>query len=773
MFLFEKDAPWFTHAPTTAGAAFKVVNVSRRNFLKTSALTTGSAFVLGLFSGCQPAGESYADAKVPAQGTMSEAGFQPSVFIGINDAGDVFIVCTRSEMGQGIRTGMPPVIADELEADWNRVHIVQGDGDPKYGDQNTDGSRSVRNHFTEWRQAGATARAMLVAAAAQSWDVPASECKAENHVVTHTPTSRTMGYGELAATAATLEVPTEAPLKSRDEWKYIGKPTRGVDNRAIASGEAVFGIDASVPGMLYASVERCPVIGGRMISYSDTTAWTVPGVKQIVKLDDAPLPPAFRALGGIAIVADNTWSAFQGRKVLEIEWDLGDNAGYNSPAYQRTLEQSASNPGREVRNYGDVTPAFASANQTLEAMYYVPMLAHAPMEPPNALAWVKEDGTCEIWAPTQAPQTALGMVAQALGIEADKVTIHVTLLGGGFGRKSKPDYIVEAALVSKAVNAPVKLMWSREDEIQFDYFHAPSAQYLKAGLDASGKPTSWLHRTTFPSISATFTPNVDYASDGELGLGFTSVPYDISNMRCENGPAAAHIRIGWMRSVSNIHHAFAVNAFAGEMARAAGQDEKDYLLALIGPDRNLNQLFEGEVGAYGEDLNKHPYETSRLKDVVELAAEKAGWGKELPVGHAMGIAVHYSFVSYVAMVVHASVEDEEIHVHRVDCAVDCGTYVNPDRVKAQMEGAVIFGLTLAMHGNITAKDGAVEQSNFHDYPLLRLNEAPDEIHVHMVDSDAPPGGVGEPGVPPVAPALTNALLKITGTPVRELPIRLV
>lgn len=770
MFIFENEKPRWIQAGTAATKpAF--TNLSRRAFLQRTSMAASATFVLGWASGCAPTEMPVLDTRVPASGTYEDAGFNPNVFVGINDAGDVFIVCSRSEMGQGIRTGMPPVIADELEADWDRVHVIQADGDPKYGDQNTDGSRSVRNHFTEWRQAGATAKAMLINAAAQTWGVPAEECVAEQHQVSHEASGQSAGYGELAAVAATLEVPAEVELKSRDAWKYIGKPMRGIDNRDIGMGKAGFGIDAQVPGMLYASIERCPVIGGRLVSYSDTTTLTTPGVRQVIQLEDAPLPPAFRALGGLAVIAENTWAAFEGRKALEVEWDMGPNATYNSPAYKTTLEESASNPGREIRNYGDITPAFDMAEQTVEAMYYVPMLAHAPMEPPNALAWVKEDGTCEVWAPTQDPQTARGVVAQALGMEVENVTIHVTMLGGGFGRKSKPDYIVEAALISKAVGAPIKLTWSREDDIHFGYFHAPSTQYLKASLDAEGDPTGWLHRTTFPSISATFAPNVDYASAGELGLGFTTVPFSIPNMRCENGPAAAHVRIGWLRSVSNIHHAFAVGAFAGEMAHAAGRDEKEYLLSLIGPDRNLNDMFEGDVGPYGEDLNKHPYETARLKGVVELAAEKAGWGKDLPEGHAMGVAVHYSFVSYVAMVVHASVENNQVRVHRVDCAVDCGTYVNPDRVKSQMEGAAVFGLSLALYGDITAKDGAIEQSNFHDYPLLRLNETP-EIYVHLVDSEAPPGGVGEPGVPPLAPALANALLKITGKPVRELPVRL-
>ena len=504
MFLFENDTPWVATSKANDQETFKVANVSRRGFLKTSVLAGGSTFVLGFFTGCEPAQGRYADAKVPAQGTMDDSVFQPNLLVGINDAGDVFVVCTRSEMGQGIRTGMPPVIADELEADWNRVHVVQADGDPKYGDQNTDGSRSVRNHFTEWRQAGATARAMLVAAAAQTWEVSATECVAENHEVTHMPSGRTLGYGELAAVAATLQVPENVSLKTRDEWKYIGKYTPGVDNRDIATGKAVFGSDVTAPGMVYASVERCPVIGGRLVSYDDTATLAVPGVQRVVKLEDASLPPVFNALGGLAVVGSDTWSTFQGRKALDIEWDHGVNASYNSTDYRRTLENSATSAGREIRNVGDVTAAFETAEQTLEATYYVPMLAHAPMEPPNALAWVKEDGTCEIWAPTQDPQTAKNTVAQVLGIDAGQVTVHVTLLGGGFGRKSKPDYIVEAALVSREVGAPVKLTWSREDEIQFDYFHAPSAQYLRAGLDASGKTTSWLHRTAFPSISSTF-----------------------------------------------------------------------------------------------------------------------------------------------------------------------------------------------------------------------------------------------------------------------------
>ncbi len=767
MFIFEQDPP----RKNKPAEAISIVNMSRREFLKLSALAAGSTFVLGVFGACDHPATPGLPRKATPTGTMAEASFQPDLLIGINDAGDVFIVCTRSEMGQGIRTGMPAVIADELEADWQRVYIVQADGDPKYGNQNTDGSRSVRNHFDQWRKAGATARAMLIAAAAQAWNTTAAECEALNHTVKHKSSGKEIGYGKLAAIAATLEVPENPSLKPRDQWKYIGKPLDGVDNYDIVTGKAIFGADAAAPGMLYAVVERCPVLGGRVKSYQAEAALKTPGVRKVIALLPATLPPAFKALGGLAVVADNTWAAIQGRKALQVEWDYGPNANYDSEQYRIQLEQSAADGGRVIRTVGDVDAARKKAAKTVEALYYVPMLAHAPMEPPHALAWVKEDGHCEIWAPTQNPQSARKAVAQSLGLEPEQVTVHVTLLGGGFGRKSKPDYIVEAALVSREMGAPVKLTWTREDELRFDYYHAPSAQYLQAALDENGKATTWLHRTSFPSISSTFAPGVNYASDGELGLGFTTVPYDIPNMRLENGPASAHVRIGWLRSVCNIHHAFAVNAFAGELAHAAGRDQKEYLLELIGPPRSLNHLFKDEKGAYGEDLNRQPYHTGRLRGVIELAAQKAGWGTSLPEGHGRGIAAHFSFVSYTAMVVQASVKGNRVTVHRVDCAVDCGLYVNPDRVKAQMEGAIVFGLTLALHGRITARNGAVVQSNFHDYPLLRLKETP-EIHVHIIHSDAPPGGVGEPGTPPVAPALTNAILAITGKPVRELPIRL-
>jgi len=748
-----------------------IVNVSRRDFLKSSALAAGSTFVLGVFSGCSSEELPAIIERALPVGTVDQAAFKPNVLIALNQNGDVFVVNPRSEMGQGVRSSVPPTIADEMEADYDRVHVLQADGDVKYGNQNTDGSTSMRNLFDEWRKAGATAREMLVAAAAASWDVPAEECEAEKHVVYHRSSGREAGYGELAALAAEQPVPESPTFKPREKWRYIGTEIRGIDNRDIATGKAEYGQDVRVPGMLYASVEHCPTIGGSLTSYDATATLAVQGVREVVEIPIAQMPTGFAALGGLAVVAENTWAAFKGREALVTDWDLGDNAVYESGSYRKDLEASVTAPGNEIIRSGDTDAGFETADKTLEAVYYVPMLAHAPMEPPTATAWVKPDGSCECWAPTQDPQAARTTVATGLGIDESQVAIHVTLLGGAFGRKSKADFVVEAALISKAVGAPVKLTWKRDDCTKFDYFHSPSAQYLKAGFDKSGKATTWLHRTAFPSIWSIFAPGITHAQGLELGLGFTTVPYDIPNMLCENGPAKAHVRIGWMRSVSNIHHAFAINAFAGEMANEVGRDQVDYLLELLGPARSLNNRFP-DGGPYQENLEEAPYDTGRLTEVLRRAADEAGWGTvSLGPGEGMGAAVHYSFGSYVAWVLRVKVENGNVSVIRADGAIDCGTVVNLDRVHSQMEGNLVFGLTLAFYGNITAKNGSIEQSNFDDYKLLRLNDVP-ETHVHIVKSEMIPGGVGEPGLPPVAPALTNAILAATGSPVRELPIRL-
>ncbi|NNE68808.1 MAG: xanthine dehydrogenase family protein molybdopterin-binding subunit [Rhodothermales bacterium] len=735
-----------------------VLNVSRRRFLKQTALGAGSVFVLGVFSGCRADNLAAWPDRAEPMGSLEDAGFRPNVFVGLNDAGDVFIVCSRSEMGQGIRSSVPAIIADEMGADWDRCHILQATGHPRFGNQNTDGSRSIRNHFDDWRRAGATAREMLLAAAAQQWETDTESCSMGVHEVTHAD-GRTLGFGELAVTAATLSAPNAPTFRPRSEWRYIGTDIDGRDNKAFVTGSATFGIDVQVEGMRHAAIMRSPVFGGKVASVDDTAARAVPGVLDVVRLNDHSMPPAFQALGGVAVIAENTWAAFKGRDALQVTWERSPHQDWSTEAQRAAMDAAVQAAGTPVRNEGDVEAA--AGQQVVEATYHVAMLPHASMEPPTATAWVRPDGTCEVWAPSQAPQTARGSVAGALGVDPEAVTVHVTFLGGGFGRKSKPDYCIEAALLSKAVGAPVKVTWSREDDLRHDYYHPPSAQYMRAALGEDGKPLSWLHRSSFPPIGSTFANGVSGPGAGDLRSGVSNMPYVIPNVRVETSEAFAHQRIGWLRSVYNIHHGFSVNAFVAELAHAAGADARDYLLDLIGPDRELNDLFP----------RPPVLDTARLKGVIRRAADEAGWGRTLPEGHGMGIAGHFSFSSYVAHVVDASVEDGAIKVHRVDCAVDCGTAVNLDRIRSQMEGATVFGLTIALKDGIEAVDGRVTTGNFDTYRLLSLAETPD-THVHIMDSELPSGGVGEPGVPPLAPALAGAILQATGRPVRSLPIRL-
>jgi isoquinoline 1-oxidoreductase beta subunit len=494
-------------------------------------------------------------------------------------------------------------------------------------------------------------------------------------------------------------------------------------------------------------------------------------VREVVELESASLSQAFKPLGGLAVVADNTWAAFQGRKALKVAWNAPADGGYDSAAYRKELEAKASQPAKVVRNRGDVDAALAGAAKRVSALYYAPHLIHATMEPPAALAAVK-DGACEVWACTQDPMGARKLLAATLNLPLEKVTLHVTLLGGGFGRKSKPDFILEAALLSKQVGRPVKVTWTREDEVKNGFYHSVSAQHLEAGLDEKGNAVAWRHRTVFPTIASTFDAKAEYPPNWELGLGFSDLPFDVPNLRLENAPIAPKVRIGWLRSVSNIYHAFAISSFADELAHAAGADPKDYLLKLIGPPRHVDLKADASDNPnYGASTKDYPLDTGRLRNVVELAAKGAGWGKRLPKGRGLGIAAHRSFLTYVAVVAEVSVNPQgAVRVEEAHIAFDCGTFVNRDTVITQAQGAVVFALSGALHGKITAKGGAIEQSNFHDYPLLTLAETPRSIHVHLVESDAPPAGVGEPGVPPVAPAVANAIFAATGERRRELPL---
>ena len=745
----------------------KIEFVPRRTFL--AHLVSSSAFVIGARAGAFDFnGASTAESVSGAD----NAAWNPNVYLGIEPDGKVILITHRSEMGTGSRSVLPVVMAEELEADWSRVTLEQAIGDPKYGSQNTDGSCSIRDFYDAFREAGATARLMLERAAAAKWGVPVAECKAQNHFVVHAKTNKKIGFGELAALAKQQPVPKKEELKFKTpaEYRYVGKEMPTIDRDNITAGKGVFGIDAKMPGMVYASIERSPVFGGKLKSFDDKDAKAVKGVLQTVTIPDLKGPTMFQPLGGVAVIANSTWAAAKGREKLKVEWSESPNAAYDSAKYKQSLLETVRKPQTVVRNVGDVDAEFAKGGKTHEAEYYLPHLSHAPMEPPAAVAEYK-DGKVVCHAATQNPQAVQDTVAQALGIKKENVECHVTLLGGGFGRKSKPDYVAEAALLSKAVGKPVKVTWSREDDIRFDYYHTVAAMYMKAAIGANGKPTAWLQRVAYPSINTTFDPSATHAAPFEMMMGWNDVPYDIPNHRAENGPAKNHVRIGWLRSVANIYQAFAVASFVDELANLAKRDSVEYLLDVLGQPRKI-ALGKDYIN-HGKTLEQYPVDTGRMRNVIQLAAEKSGWANKKPTkGRALGIAVHRSFLTYVATVVEVEVDNAgKVRIPRMDIAVDAGTIINPDRVRSQFEGAGVFGTSIALMSGITAKNGEIEQSNFHDYQVARMNEAPMVVNVHVIKSDAPPAGVGEPGVPPIAPAICNAIAAATGKRIRELPIR--
>jgi isoquinoline 1-oxidoreductase beta subunit len=744
-------------------------DIERREFVQL--LGAGGLVLVVSLSGCRRLSDALRGAPRTATATVT-----PAAYLRLDDTGTVTVICHRSEMGQGIRTSVAMIVADELDADWSKVKVEQALGDEKtYGSQNTDGSRSIRDFYTALREAGATGRALLEAAAAKQLGVPVAEVKAEQHVVMHASSGKKLGYGDLVVTARDLPMPakTAIRLKTPDQFRYIGKDIPIVDMKDMITGTAQYGMDLRREGMLVAVIARPPVYGGVVKSVDSSAAERVPGVERIVRLESTPPPSGFMPLGGVAVLAANTWAAIQGRQQLKIDWDLGPNTTYDSAVFRGELERSVRRPGKVVRSQGDAGRALARASKRVQADYYVPHLGHAQMEPLAALATF-ENGKCDIWAPTQHPQAARDTVAGALKIPVEDVRVSVTLLGGGFGRKSKPDFIVEAALLARETGKPVKVLWTREDDIQHDYFHTVAAQHLEGGLDPNGKVTAWLHRTALPSIMATFVPGTVYAGDGELGQGITDLPFAVPNLRCENGPAAAMARIGWYRSVINIPHAFAIWSFVDELAHAAGKDPKDFLLDLLGPDRVVDMSKAGLTGKpwnYDRSFEDYPIDTARYRKVAELVAEKSGWGKPLPSGRGRGIAVHRSFLSYVATVMEVDVKsDGTVTIPRADVVIDAGTVVNPERVRAQMEGATVMGIGNTLYGEITFKGGRPVQSNYTDYQVARIDAAPRELNVYIVPSTELPGGVGEPGVPPVAAALCNAIFAATGRRIRSLPV---
>jgi isoquinoline 1-oxidoreductase beta subunit len=748
----------------------KVENVSRRSILK--GLGIAGSFVLAAPVLSRPAFAYETGAGKMPHGVVVD----PRVFVAIAPDGAVTIVAHRSEMGTGVRTSLPLVVAEEMEADWNRVKVQQAHGDEaRFGNQDTDGSRSTRHYLIPMRQIGASARAMLEGAAAKRWGVPVTEVKAANHEVVHAASGRRIGFGDLAADAAKEPVPAIGSLKLKDpkDFRYLGKGEISiVDLRDITTGAAQYGADVRLPGMKYAVIARPPVTGGKLASFDGAGAMKISGVEKVMEVKGWPWPSKFQPLGGVAVIARNTGAAIKGRDALKIVWDDGANAKYDSVAYRAELEEATRKPGLVVRKEGDVDSALKSADKVITGEYYAPHLAHVSMEPPVAVADVK-DGKATIWAPVQSPGGTREDVAKTLGISEDNVTVNVTLLGGGFGRKSKCDFALEAALLSKELGAPVKVQWTREDDVQHDFLHTVSVERIEAGLDKNGKVIAWRHRSAAPSIGSTFEPGAVHQLGLELGMGFVDMPFEIANVQCENPEAAAHTRIGWFRSVSNIPRAFAIQSMVGELAHATGRDQKDMLLELIGSPRILKLDSVKDYWNNGEPYDSYPIDTARLRRVVEVVAEKGEWGRAVPKGHGLGIAVHRSFVSYIATIVEVAVDDKgKLTVPRVDTAIDCGTYINPERIQSQIEGTAIMGLSLAKYGEISFKDGRVQQKNFDDFPVVRMDEAPLITHVHIVPpaADTPPSGVGEPGVPPFAPALMNAIFAATGKRIRALPI---
>jgi len=759
----------FLGSPVREAAKLAFANVSRRRFLQGSA----AGFAVAAFA---TTAEGFARYKTGGDAMSNGLRYDPHIFVSIDADGTVTIVAHRSEMGTGSRTSLPMVLADEMGADWGMVKIVQAEGDEeKYGNQDTDGSRSMRHHIQSMRQMGASVRHMLANAAAEMWGVDASSVSVGVHEVTGG--GRKAGFGELAEAAMKQPVPEFEALSFRDEseFRYIGKGNIGItDLHDITTGKAVYGADVMLPGMKVAAVARPPVVGAEAKSYDASAAMAVPGVEHVVPLPASIMPAKFAPLGGVAVVASNTDAAIKGRDALEIQWGDSPHGGYTSESYMEEMRATAKQPGQVFRAEGDAAAAFAGAAKTFAQEYSQAHMAHAMMEPPVAVASVA-DGKCEIWAPVQSPFGARGDVAAALEMEVADVRVNVTLLGGGFGRKSKCDFVIEAAMLSKKLGMPVKVQWTREDDIRHSFYHTASVERIEVALDGDNKVTGWRHNSVAPSILSTFAPDSGHQFFIESGMGHVDIPFEIPNLSVENGKAMAHTRIGWFRSVSNIPRAWAVQSFASELAAELGRDDLEVMLELIGSDRKLDppkQGFPENFWDYGEVYDEYPIDTMRLKNVLRLAAEKGGWGKQMPAGEGLGLAVHRSFVTYVATCAHVKIVDGKITVPEMHMVVDCGFAANPERIRSQMEGSAVQGMTIALYSGVTFEDGAAVQSNYHDYQMVRSDNFPEKVHTHIVPHpfSVHASGVGEPGVPPVAPAIANAIFHATGKRIRDLPM---
>ncbi|UCC73481.1 MAG: xanthine dehydrogenase family protein molybdopterin-binding subunit [Gemmatimonadota bacterium] len=699
-----------------------ITKVSRRDFLKITGVA-GTGLVLGFYLPLKPDGYAAAQPLTNA-------------WLRIGPDGAVTFWVHRPDMGQGARTALPMILADELDIEWPKFERVFLPAvDPQvYGSQTAGGSTSIRTSWVPLRTAGATARSMLTAAAAEAWGVEAASCRASLGTVIHEASGRSLSYGELAEKAATLPVPNYPAFKDPEDFHIIGKPTPRLDHPARVQGSLTFGMDVKLPGMLYACVARCPVFGGTVTGYDEAAARAVEGVRGVVEVPT-----------GVAVLAESTWAAMKGRRALNCKFDYGEAADLSSAKIAELFDEKQGEEGYATRDDGDVEAALAGADRVLNAVYDVPYLAHAPLEPMNCTAHARDE-RCEIWAPTQAPQWAHGVVAATFGYAPENVALNIDFSGGGFGRRLMPDFVVEAVYVSKAAGAPVKVVWTREDDMHHDFYRPASRHILSAGLDGSGNLVAWKHRVVAHSIAATLHGGDLRQAAGEATSGATELPYAIPNCRVDYCMANTAVPVSYFRSVYNTQTPFANECFIDELAAAAEMDPVAFRMRML------------------DDEPRH-------RGVLELAAEKAGWGQSLPSGHHQGVALHRSFGTWAAEVAEVSVRDDgSVRVHRVVCAVDCGIVVNPDDLAAQAEGAIVIGLTAALKGEITIDEGRVVQSNFHDYPLLRISEMP-EIEVHYIKNSENPSGIGEPPLPPIGPAVANAVFRATGVRVRRLPIR--
>jgi isoquinoline 1-oxidoreductase subunit beta len=728
------------------------MNSTRRAFLKT-----GTLAATGLVIGVELPGSLAA---------KSVSAFEPNVYISITPDNIVRLWITRSEMGQGVRTTLSMMLAEELEANWATIQLEQAIAGTRFNGirLRTSGSGSTVGTYDALRKAGAAAREMLVAAAAEQWHAQPSACRAENGTVLHIATGRRLTYGQLATAASRQKVPDNPALKNPKDFRIIGTRMRRVDGRAIVTGQAVYGLDARVPGMLFAVMERCPCLGGRITRFDANKALAMPSVRHVVPITSGMTP-------GVAIVADHTWAAMKGREALHVEWDLGPNQSFDSDHFlEQEIEASQSNDGYYVRNDGDATKTLSIAAKTLDAVYVSPFQAHAPVETMNCVADVRRD-SCEIWAPTQCPDEARTEAAKMLGLPPESVTLHVTLVGGGFGRRLFADYVYEAVELSRAIAKPVQLMWTRSDDLRFGYFHPSGVERLAGGLDADGKPIAWLQTTvdsnlsTYPLPTEAERKNPRFYFDQEMPWGSFDNPYNFPHLKADFVPVNSPVPTGPWRAVFYPSRVFARESFLDEMAHAAGQDPVEFRLGLLQP---------GDILRVGNQK----IDRGRLIRVLQVAAEQSGWKTPLQAGSdrlwGRGIACNvYDEDCYIAQVAEVSVgrESHDVRVHRIVCAVDCGLVVSPLGLEGQAESGIIWGLSATLSGRIDFKNGSAVQSTFTDFEVIRMNEAP-AIETYIVPSDHPPGGFGETAVPPVAPAVVNAIFAATGRRIRRLPVNL-